>query len=520
MIVMSEETLVVPVNVFLTGVPDGSNMTIDEQETFEQVLLDMLVPRLGTVNVKVVDVITDYQIPNPEDYIADESSFQSEEGNEVIGSEESDVQPAVLQAVMNITLSHTPPPPDGVRDWSTYIKSWIESFGNTMVEIFTSPKHPQHPQTNSPFWDDLVDVSATNIDPPNTEPTISPTPEPEPIIIYPDNSNNTYIIAGVCVGVGLAICAFCGFLYMKARRFKQRQAEDREKELRGFIDDEESSLNQQPPQAKVFAEPVVHSTLSEPLKRVTEVSSDDHSSGSSYSSSGSDSNGSSSYGSASSNEEDQEEEEESVHKNGQSVTAQSQSFNSEGNTEAPASSYEEGIHDSKSTDGEERSEAASSALRSSGFASRESGRSSTEESSNCSRSLESAGHVKVEEQTRQLDDIIERVVANDPTLKHLNLDGTGHDCISEELWNALASNSNVEHLSLRECNLTDEDAASLSLALGDNTSITHIWLGENDIGSEGVECEMTCVVIMISYCFTSLVHCFFSLLSLSLTCQT
>ena len=101
----------------------------------------------------------------------------------------------------------------------------------------------------------------------------------------------------------------------------------------------------------------------------------------------------------------------------------------------------------------------------------------------------------------QFDDIVERVLADDPTLKHVVLDGrtqiAGHDYTSEELWNALVSNNHVKHLSLRECNMVDEDAASLSLALGDNTSITHIWLGDNEITSEGVECEKTLVIVVV-----------------------
>ncbi|KAL7551351.1 hypothetical protein ACHAWF_014542 [Thalassiosira exigua] len=79
-----------------------------------------------------------------------------------------------------------------------------------MGEIFTSPKHPQHPHTNSKFRDDLVDVSSTNINPPNTDPTMSPTTPPQPIMVYPDNSHMTYLCAGIGGGLGLCLCLFCG----------------------------------------------------------------------------------------------------------------------------------------------------------------------------------------------------------------------------------------------------------------------------------------------------------------------
>ena len=66
----SLETIDVPVNVFLTRVPSGVNMTNDEQRVFESVMLDLLVPRLKTVDVTVFEVMTVSQQPNPE-YIAD-----------------------------------------------------------------------------------------------------------------------------------------------------------------------------------------------------------------------------------------------------------------------------------------------------------------------------------------------------------------------------------------------------------------------------------------------------------------
>jgi hypothetical protein len=94
---------------------------------------------------------------------------------------------------------------------------------------------------------------------------------------------------------------------------------------------------------------------------------------------------------------------------------------------------------------------------------------------------------------REFDEIVERVLANDRSLREVVLDDrtqiAGHKHESESLWDALADNHYVESLSLRRCNINDEELSSLSLALMDNKSITHLWLGYNHITSEGVECE-------------------------------
>ncbi len=46
----------------------------------------------------------------------------------------------------------------------------------------------------------------------------------------------------------------------------------------------------------------------------------------------------------------------------------------------------------------------------------------------------------------------------------------------------------VTQLPLRCCNINDQEAVSLLLALVDNTCITHVWLRDNDITDEGVKC--------------------------------
>jgi len=495
------ETLIVPINVFLTGVPDGVNMTNDEQKIYEGLMYDMLVPRLNTVNVKVVDVVTDYQIPNPEDYEAD-SSFESDAI--MIG----DPKP-VLQVITNVTISYGPPPPEGMRDWSVYVKSWVESFGNTLVEIFTSPKHIQHPQTTSKFWDDLSDVSASNIDWPNTEPTTSPTPEPEPIIIYPDNSANTYIIAGVASGVGLAICAFCVCFCIKLKQFRKLQAEQREKRLRWY-DDEEDGYQPQGPEDKHVVDPFLQNlptAMGEPLEKVTEGSDDDDDS--SVSSSSSDDSATNTAGTQDDLPQDEsvfvsEAPSQSVYSEYDEPPSETYEEEQSNYVEEEESNYEEESYaesaaisqDPSSMFSVEQSEAASSAhlkqsrrlsVQSMGF---EASHFTNLEASYYDKSMMSLAPLSADEQMDQLDDIVERLLADDPLLKHVVLDKSllnGHDYTSEDLWNAIASNTQVERLSLRNCGMMDEDSSSLSLALGENTGITHVWLSDNDITSEGVE---------------------------------
>ena len=110
-------------------------MTNEEQLIFENLVFDLLVPRLATVNIGILEAIIESQNPDPE-FEAD-SPFASQTP---LGFGEE--KPAVLEILMNVTLTFSEYP-EGWRDWSIYVKSWIESFGNNLVEIFTSPKHPQ-----------------------------------------------------------------------------------------------------------------------------------------------------------------------------------------------------------------------------------------------------------------------------------------------------------------------------------------------------------------------------------------
>ncbi|KAK1732326.1 leucine-rich repeat protein [Skeletonema marinoi] len=162
------------VNIYLTGVPSNQNMTTTEQEVFESLFYTLLQSRLETVDVGILEVVVDAQINDPQ-FDAD-SPFDSSQSDTNNGGGETKLLSSVLQLVTNVTLTYSDPPPEGWRDWSIYLTSWIESFGPTMVDIFTDPKHKLYP--NQEFFNTISDVSGTNVVPPNTDPTMSPTLAP------------------------------------------------------------------------------------------------------------------------------------------------------------------------------------------------------------------------------------------------------------------------------------------------------------------------------------------------------
>jgi len=534
------ETVVIPFNVFLTGVPNATNMTNDEQILFESIMFDMLALRLETVDITVLDVVTDSQIPNP--FVAG-SSFdsQSESGakNES-GASVEETKP-VLQVVMNVTIGYSPPPPEGVRDWSIYVKSWVESFGSTLVEVFTSSKHPQHPETNSKFWDELSDVSSTNVEPPNTDPTQAPTPVPEPVWVYPDTTKNKYIIAGVTLAILFVIVAFCAYFLTKLRVYRRLQSSSQQKK-KVYLEvvDDESRQRYGKKKRHGISTGSNYTNLRGPLQKVVEESSSDSSSSSdSESRSNSDrrhkkarslavrkvAGGGKSQsistgisreetGSAAARSRGSVANASSFSKRSSRVSIASASSNGKGSTRvsvasassnrkgstrnsvASASSYAKrstrdsvsfskspsGSVFSNSTYGEEKSGVASAALRAQDHATDDSVQSNKFDQNDFT-----------EDKMNHFDLIVERVMVNDPALTEIVLDDRkrvqGHHHHSHTLWNALCGNTFVTRLSLRCCHINDQEAASLSLALVDNTCITHVWLGDNDITDEGVECE-------------------------------
>jgi len=473
----SIETVTTQVNIFLTGVTPDVNMTVSEVLIFEQLMLDLLRPRLNTVGIIADEVIVDSQYPGV-DYTFD-AQFDSQSAG---GGEEQ----SVLQAVLNVTLTFYPPPPDGWRDWSIYLKSWIESFGVTIVEIFKSPKHPQHPDTNSKFWDRLIDVSATNVPPPRNITTEIPTPPPT-YIIYPEpDASDRYIVIGAASAAAIALLFVIGFFTWKMYQRKQRQAAL----LQKLKEQEEKDNDQYVPSAPMMS-------LFDALPKRPGAESESSSESSSSPSSSSSSSSQEESRSPSDSEVSDEEEIESVYTNNDFSRASGSSM---------SRSYITSVYSTASDDeGREHLDAIGED-ESSDEASDEYDEESGESEADSEETDEEPYGGDMQEQAPQdipspmpmkstygsddLEDIIERINGNDKYLTEVLLDsrniGRRHDA-GEALFNALARNHYVSHLSLRNNELDDEAISSLSLALVENKSITHVYLGDNLISDEGVE---------------------------------
>lgn len=85
--------------------------------------------------------------------------------------------------------------------------------------------------------------------------------------------------------------------------------------------------------------------------------------------------------------------------------------------------------------------------------------------------------------------LIQRIKSDDPNLIEVKLDGINlvNSSETEDLIDALASNTCVTKLSLNNTGIDDTLMATLSLALVDNGAITHLSMRSNQIGSEGCE---------------------------------
>jgi len=331
-----------------------------------------------------------------------------------------------------------------------------------MVEVYTSPKHPQHPDTTSKFWDRLKKVSATNVEPKDYSPTGTPTSSPTYWVVPEAPASNTYIIVGSVSAVVLVICTFCACFCMKLRKFRRIQANIKLKQSMVYGDDEEAFL--QPERARqVGFMPMpmsMHANDEDIKSESSESSSDDSSSGSSNSS------GNSSGSSSGEENDTYVSEAEST-----SQTISTGVFTNDDLSKPSAPQSALGPMDSHSNVDDEGS----------GMYSGPSGTASRASHSTRSR-----------DGREEFDEIVERVLANDPSFRQVALDSRdleGHHHSCEDLWNALTNNSYVDRLSLRDTGFNDDDAAALSLALTDNTAITHIWLGYNDITTEGAECK-------------------------------
>jgi len=488
------ETVYVPFKVFLTGVPNSTNMTEDELIMFDSIMYDLLFLRLGTVGVELDDLKIVEQTPIPVF-----SSMTNSSGNS-----DEEMQP-MLELVLNTTLTYNPfPPPDGLRDWSLYMKSWVESFGNTVVEIFTSPKHPQHPQTNSIFFDGLIDVSAVNVP---LFPTIAPTPVPEPVWVYPDTSTNKYIYIGIALVFLCLIGAFCYVFVRKLKEFRRLQSSLQHKKNLELFDDESFQHR---------GKKVASSCQLQSFSSSGSGSSSTSSSYSSHRSSNKSLTGSrikERIKLARVKEEGSESSEGSsdIEKYKWVDRGQSHSL-STGMSSRPKSARgsSTGSYHSKRPQDSKRSSRGSSSN------SKKSNGSIYSTNSVVRSTVASiASSAQQSKKCSQFDEIVDRVHANDPTLKNIVLDGRqkieGHQYESDALWMALVDNSFVTRISLRCCNINDEDVASLSLALSENTCITHVCLEDNDITDDGAECESAMLIdlltpIAVHFFLTSYVH--------------
>ncbi|EED92186.1 hypothetical protein THAPSDRAFT_262646 [Thalassiosira pseudonana CCMP1335] len=463
--------------------------------------------------VTVDDVMTVAQYPGV-DFVAD-SNFdsQSDGGSGAI---------AVLQVLMNVTMSYSPPEPDGWRDWSIYLKSWIESFGVTVVEILTSPKHVQHPDTTSKFWDDLADVSATNVPPPRNATEI-PTPPPT-YIIYPEPDASDKAILGGAVGAAiLGLCFFCGFAVYKYRKAKQYQAM-RMMKMEAM---EEAYYGQPQANFPVFApweDPDKESDISKSSSE-SGSSSDDSSEDST-----SESDDTSESEEKSSDEEEEEEEEESVYTHDESAARESISkdqstISTDDDWQAQAAVERLSLRNSNVDDTElsslslalvdntavthlwlgdnnitsEGAEYLIGTLESNNtivYVELEGNRGIDDDIvSSISLALvdnKSITHLNLANNaitTDGAESTLQSLEANDPSLVDLMLDDV--DLVqspeAEPILDALAANKHVTSLSLNNTCFDDSLIATLSLALVDNRSITHISLRDNKITSEGCE---------------------------------
>merc|ERR1712194_192760 len=100
--------------------------------------------------------------------------------------------------------------------------------------------------------------------------------------------------------------------------------------------------------------------------------------------------------------------------------------------------------------------------------------------------LESNGS---ESEVDEVEQLMERVRNNDPTLTELNLSSMGIGTRSDALtmFDTLAGNSYIQSVDLSQNEVDDDCVSSISLALLDNKSVMYLNLADNAIYSEGAE---------------------------------
>eukprot|EP00986_Skeletonema_menzelii_P003606 scaffold1131_cov87-Skeletonema_menzelii.AAC.2 len=425
------------VNVYLTGVPTNQNMTTAEQEVFETLFYSVLQSRLETVDVDVLKVVVDTQINDP---LFDAYSPFDSDNNNGNGGGRGDGDGSVLQLLTNITFTYSVEP-EGFRDWSIYLTSWIESFGPTMVDIFTDPKHDRYP--NEEFFNSISDVSATNVVPPNTDPTMSPTLSPT--YLGAPEYKKPLVTGLASAGVIAVVLFFAGALWWKQRRLKMTRNHDI------------SSSNI----------PELHETKKDYDEDEDELESLDV-------------------------EGNLHEEEDSKLQDVMLVSTLP-SIVPKSNNDDMNDDYDddEGVDDNNDSDEVDEDEVGSEEINV------QASPVILEETPPRQEPLVAAAVPnELQDDIAQYDSIVEAVLANDPNLTQVVLDNKrqiGNNDGGEALWQALSLNNHVKVLSLQNSNITDDQMAALALALNENTSISNLYLQNNMFTSAGVEYLVVCL---------------------------
>ena len=485
------------VNIYLTGVPPNNSnnnnniMTNEELSVFESLLFNLTSSRLQTVNITIFEVAVDEQIYNPQYYDFDvmQSPFETTTTTTTGGGggEESS---SVLQLITNITFSYTPPPPEGYRDPSIYLTRWIESFGMTMVDIFTNTKHPLY-NPNVEYFKSIIDVSATNVVPPNTDPTMSPTMSPT--YLGAPEYKQPLVIGLASSGVIIVVVFFVVAFWMKQqkRRIQRTHNNDdilsEQTEKKKFNGEEGRGGGKSPLGYDYDDDDDILLRSSPSQRRVSRGSSKNVivSRGSSYNNNNNNININSTRSSSTTRpvmnrmfDANYTMEEMSVNNDDNSENNTSQQSRGGGGggvtwqdniTTAPTPPPTRHIHQNAAA-----VVAATTVMQ------------------------QQKSHPQHLVQ-QSYDGIVDDVMANNPNLTKVVLDnqrqigGVTNNDGGEALWQALTTNKYVTLLSLQNSNITDDIIAALALALSDNSSITHLLLQNNHITSEGVEYLIVCL---------------------------
>ena len=471
------QNITTQVNIYLTGVPPNNSnnniLTNEELSIFESLLFNLTSSRLQTVNVTIYDVVVDEQIYNPQyfDYDVTQSPFET---TTTTGGEGGG-EPSVLQLVTNITFNYTPPPPEGYRDPSIYLTRWIESFGTTMVDIFTNTKHPLHPPNDVEYFKSITDVSATNVVPPNTDPTMSPTMSPT--YLGAPEYKRPLVIGLASSGVIIVVVFFVVAFWMKQQRLRtQRTHNDDMLPEKTMEVSEEGGGGGKSPLRYDYNDDDILLRSSPSQRRVSR--------GSSYNNTTNNINStrSSSSRPVMNRMFDANYTMEEISENNDNNSENNTSQQSHGGGGGGGVTWQEDDNTTTPTPPP------------------------TTRYNHQNAAAVVAATTLMQQQShpqhldhQSYDGIVNDVMANNPNLTKVVLDnqrqigGITNNDGGEALWQALTTNRYVTLLSLQNSNITDDQIGALALALSDNSSITHLLLQHNHITSEGVEYLIVCL---------------------------